>query len=213
MLYELRCKLSNIKGIYLDPGFSFALRAYHLDENGRHKGLNGESIIKILQDTHTIDFVQAVTGVSQTDFTIKRIDKGYGLKEWLVRWNSRSKNPVEISAGKHPIALAVGDRAPDLPMFELAQLAFAPANASLEVKQAGIAVTSRAYQRGLEQAVSALLGHKPGDCPVCHQEAFPPETVLMQEILAAQENGRLSMLGQAMKLFLPKLRQPHVGTK
>src|SRR5207302_3156546 len=117
----------------------------------------------------------AIAGEAQTDFIISGFDKGRGLtalggslgtEAWL--------NPA--------IAMAVGDTASDLPMFELADRCFAPSNADRWVRQSAasrmtrLTILNRPYQSGLAKAVAALVGHLPGNCSACRRPVVSEST-------------------------------------
>jgi hydroxymethylpyrimidine pyrophosphatase-like HAD family hydrolase len=212
ILNKVRGRLSNKREIYLDNDYRYAIRAYRLDADGKRTHVDNESVEEILLETDSTEQVYAIQGISQTDFMVKRIDKGYGIGEWLVNFDGSTQRPGEHHKGWKPLALAVGDSATDLPMLNLAELAYAPANASWEVKQSEIPITSGSYQRGLEQAVAKYIRHHPGSCPACALEAFPDQTAFIQDIFAAQENGTIGMLWQAIKLFARSGARFHVDT-
>lgn len=212
ILYKIRSRIANKPGIYLDNDYRFAVRAYCLDENRKQTHVDNESVEEILLETDTVDQVYAIQGLAQTDFMVKRIDKSYGLREWLVNYDRSSQYQSGAHREGKPLALAVGDSATDLPMLNLADYANAPANASWEVKQSEIPITSGPYQRGLEQAVTKYLGHRPGSCSSCAIKEFHAQTAFMQDIFAVQENGYLSMLWQAIKLLVMSGGHFHVST-
>jgi hydroxymethylpyrimidine pyrophosphatase-like HAD family hydrolase len=210
-LYKVRSKLSNKRGVFLDNDYRFSVRAYCLDGDGRRTRLDDESIEQVLLETATAVQVYAIQGVAQTDFMVKRIDKGVGLKEWLASFD-HSINDIDGEIQTyHPIRFAVGDSATDLPMFQLAALSFAPANASPEVKQAKIVETTHSVQRGMEQAVTRLIGHKPGSCSICRLGELSAHTQFMQELLVTNENGRLGMLWELARLFVTNGGRLHVS--
>jgi hypothetical protein len=99
-----------------------------------------------------------------------------------------------------PLAFAVGDTAADLPAFDLAAVAFAPAHATAVTGSAAVTVLRRAYQPGLEEAVRRVLGHRPGGCVRCRGPRLTGERELLLRVLGAQERGRLGMGMEAIRL-------------
>jgi hydroxymethylpyrimidine pyrophosphatase-like HAD family hydrolase len=132
--------------------------------------------------------VRMVHGQGQTDFVWAGADKGSGLRALAARLSAPG------------CALAVGDSASDLPLFECAALARAPRNARLGADGSGIRLTRHAYQAGLVDACSDLLGHRPGECRACHPPAFAPRTKAMLALLDLRANGLASVPGRTTTL-------------
>ncbi|WP_446222381.1 HAD family hydrolase [Nocardia sp. IBHARD005] len=120
--------------------------------------------------------VRVVVGAGQTDFVPSGMDKGTGLRALSAR------------LGGH-VALAVGDTGEDLPVFAGAVISRAPRNADDAVRAAGIPLTRGSYQSGLTQACAALLGHRPGSCPLCRLPVLAPRTAALCGVLGLRENG------------------------
>ena len=103
--------------------------------------------------------IEAVGGWAQTDFIVAGVDKGTGVRALAARLGV---------AGVRPLKLAVGDSPPDLPMFELAEIAACPASADPKVlAQPGMAIARHRFEGGLASAVASLIGHEPGGCRDC----------------------------------------------
>jgi len=132
--------------------------------------------------------VRVVRGQGQTDIGARALDKGTGLDH--------------LMAGSGALcALAVGDSASDLPMMERALLARAPRNADAQVRAAGVPLTRHAYQLGLLDACAQLLGHRPGDCPDCRPQAFPPRTRAVLAVLGLPEGGAGTVPVRSLQLL------------
>jgi hypothetical protein len=138
------------------------------------------------------DEIATIEGDCQTDFVVRAIDKGVGLRALAGA----------LGAGHEarPLAFAVGDTAADLPAFDVAAVAFAPAHARAVMRSAAVTITRRAYQAGLEEAVRSVLGHRPGACTRCRGPRLTGQRELLLRVLGAQERGRLGMAVQAMRL-------------
>ena len=126
---------------------------------------------------------------------VTTIDKGTGLRALVADLDAGGRG-----SGDKPLALAVGDTVSDLPMFDLAAMAFAPANADALVRSSAVTVLRRPYQSGLAMAAAGLLGHSPGGCPVCRDAPLSRDTRLFLAILAAQEAGTWGIAKRALLL-------------
>lgn len=175
VLEGIRAELAGLPGVHLDPRYRHAVRA-------RATG-GGPLPADLLAGLASAagPGVRVVNGQGQTDFTWAETDKGAGLRVLAARLSQPG------------CALAVGDSAPDLPMFEQAVLARAPRNARLGDTGGGVRRTKHAYQAGLLDACADLLGHRPGGCPVCRTPAFAPRTGAMLALLDLRANGMASV--------------------
>ena len=178
LLESIREELSGRPGVELDTRYRYAVRA-------RAAG-GGPLPAELLAGLTAAagPEVRVVQGHGQTDFTFAEADKGTGLRALAARLSQ---------AG---CALAVGDTASDLPLFECAALARAPRNASLGAGGGGVRLTRHAYQAGLADACGDLLGHRPGGCPACRPPAFAPRTKAMLAVLDLRANGMASVPGR-----------------
>ena len=180
LLDAIREELAGRPDVDLDTRYRYTVRA-----RARGGGpLPGELIAGLA--TAAQPGVRMVHGQGQTDFVWAGADKGSGLRALAARLAAPG------------CALAVGDSASDLPLFECAGLARAPRNARLGADGSGIRRTRHAYQAGLVDACSALLGHRPGECPACHPPAFAPRTKAMLALLDLRANGLNSVPGRTI---------------
>jgi HAD superfamily hydrolase (TIGR01484 family) len=200
-LAQLRQALAELDGIHLDPDFRYAVRAYRLDPTNQRRSLSREQVTLALTQSRAKQHVRPISGEAQTDFMMVRIDKGTGLRVLAEELGMQSQ-----AGGKKPVVLAVGDTISDLPMFELAMLACAPANADARVRKAGVKVMGRPYQSGLALAASQLLGHLPGECPTCRAPALSADAHLLLTLLGLQEQGRWGMAWRIMLLLITTVR-------
>jgi trehalose-6-phosphatase len=146
--------------------------------------------------------VRVVPGRYQSDVVAAAVDKGAGLAA-LARLLGEPGAPAAVR-------LAVGDTAADLPMLVLAEHAFAPANATAEVRRAGVEVLRQPYAAGVAAAAARVLGHPPGGCPTCRPGPHPCDTRLLLTMLDAPRAGRAGLPAAAARLAaeLAGLRQP-----
>ena len=141
-LDRVRKAAAELPGVHIDTRYRASVRC---------RRLLGESPRALAQeDTDHLSGVggaeiSTVQGYLQTDFHPASIDKGVGLKA------------VMRLLGARGTILAVGDTASDLPMLKLATRAYTPANASAEVRDAGIRLR-RPRQAGLLEAAGAEHG-------------------------------------------------------
>ena len=178
----IREELSGRPEVDLDPRYRYAVRA----EAAGGGPLPAELIASLAAAAQP--GVRMVQGQGQTDFVWAGVDKGSGLRALSDRLSAPG------------CALAVGDSASDLPLFECAELARAPRNARLGADGSRIRLTRHAYQAGLVDACGALLGHRPGECPACHPPAFAPRTKAMLALLDLRANGLASVPGRTVTL-------------
>lgn len=137
---------------------------------------------------------QLIVGEGQTDVVLPGIDKARGLSVLADRMAELSQRPVPL------LALAVGDTQADASMLRLAQLGYAPANATRGLRRQGVKVVRHAYQRGLAEAVGRLIGHQPGRCPICALPQPSDERKLLLRLLSVQEAGGAGIPLRAFQL-------------
>lgn len=168
-VHEIRRYLDAHEGIEVDRRYRYSVRA-----RSRRGPIPAELTRAITSMTDGA--VRVVVGAGQTDFVPHGIDKGTGLRALSAR------------LGGH-VALAVGDTSEDLPIFAEAVISRAPRNADDAVRAAGIPLTRGSYQSGFAQACAALLGHRPGSCPLCRLPDLSPRTAALCGVLGLRENG------------------------
>ncbi len=190
LIDRIRHQLSCRDGVQLDPRYRYAVRA-----RSRSGPLRPEQIAEVpaLADPG----VRIVHGDGQTDITVTGVDKGSGLRALAARLSDPG------------CVLAVGDSPADIPLLTQTPLARAPRNARLGDGGTGIQRTRHAYQAGLTEACTDLLGHRPGRCPTCRAPAFAPRTRAMLAILDLRAAGlatigtRTAVLG-ALRMAGPR---------
>jgi hydroxymethylpyrimidine pyrophosphatase-like HAD family hydrolase len=131
---------------------------------------------------------QFVVGQGQTDIVCPGIDKGRGFRALAARLSGPSRPN-----------LAVGDTEADLPMLNVAERAFAPANAR-GLRGRGVEVLGTSYQCGLAEAVGHLIGHQPGRCATCRPPAMESRRHRLLQLLSTQEAGPRGMPRRALQL-------------
>lgn len=199
LLDRLRDLLRAAPGVAVDDDFRFSVRAYRA---GLRRGPVPAATLDAVLDAVGADRqrLRVVPGLGQTDVVAARVDKGTGLAELARLLDSA------------PVHLAVGDSASDIPMFALAQHAYAPANADDAVRAApGVRVLGPAYAAGLAEAAAHVLGHRPGTCPQCRPAHRNRDTAALLAILDAQSGGRARLPGAALRSLVRAVRLAGAG--
>jgi hydroxymethylpyrimidine pyrophosphatase-like HAD family hydrolase len=174
-------------GYDVDPRYRYCVRV-RLD--GRRLPEDALRAVPLLADPR----LHVVHGQGQTDVTVRRLDKGHGLRV-LAR-----------HLGAVDVALAVGDSASDLPMLAQARIARAPRNADAAVRAAGVRLTRRAYRLGLVDACVELLGHLPGRCPVCRPPRPARRARALLTLLALHDGGVRTVASQTLRVAVLRAR-------
>jgi hydroxymethylpyrimidine pyrophosphatase-like HAD family hydrolase len=187
-LESVRAQIECEDGVTVNRDYRASVRAFSI-QNGHTHRLDAALIARALNSSAQ-GRIKAVHGEAQTDFTISRLDKAWGLGTLSRR----------LKADGGAVALAVGDSVSDLPMLALAERALAPANADAAVRGAGVEILSKPYQAGLAQGVARLIGHPPGGCELCRAPALPARTKFVVDVLSAREQGKLSMAATLARL-------------
>ncbi|WP_460719130.1 HAD family hydrolase [Nocardia heshunensis] len=187
LLEGVRAKLSADPRIELVAGYDHSIRA-RIDGGP----LPREMIDEVL--AFEPGELRIVEGEGQTDIVAARIDKATGLTALIER----------LPGAAH--RMTVGDSGEDLPILRSAPLSFAPRNADTRVRAAGITTTRHAYQAGLLDACTELLGHRPGGCAECRPPDFPPRTRALLAALAIRENGLPGVPLRTLRLAALRLR-------
>jgi hydroxymethylpyrimidine pyrophosphatase-like HAD family hydrolase len=193
-LEALRSALTRQPGVALDFGFRHAVRAFVITR-GRRRAIPDETAQLAIAAAGLEGRVRTFGGWAQTDFVAEGMDKGGGLRA-LARLLGAEGDP--------PLALAVGDSAPDLPMFELARVAAAPANADPALASSGWRRSKHAYGRGLAEAVAMVVGHAPGTCPECAAPSVEGDDkqLVLALLRVADRSGlrKLAAIAEALRL-------------
>jgi len=153
----LRAEIQNLPGVFIDPENRYSIRAYRF-QDGYMRPLQAAEAAAALQRAgcDRLTFVQ-----SRADTCI--VQKGAGKGQALAS--------VQAYLGcSHEPVVAIGDSAQDVEMLRAADVAYAPANASREVREliarGQCRRTSRPLQAGLLEAAMELCpaaGHSPDD--------------------------------------------------
>jgi hypothetical protein len=188
LLDRVRAEVSACPGVVVDPRYRYSVRA-----RTNAGPLPVELVSRVLALAGP--GLRVIHGRGQTDFVVAGVDKGTGLSALAAR------------LAQPGCALAVGDSPPDLPLLACASLARAPRNARHWAGAAGITLTRHAYQAGLADACTALLGHRPGHCPACRPPAFGQRTRALLAVLDLRANGLGSVPSRTAALAALEIRR------
>jgi len=179
-------------GVRLDDAYTCSVRAFVVDSRGGRRGLGPADVRAVLDDINSSSKLEVVVGESQTDFTVRGVDKGTGVRALAERLEP---------TGELPLSLAVGDSTADLPILREADLRLAPAHAATALSREGVELLPAPYQAGLALAVGRLIGHDPGSCPACRAPLLGERAELLLELLSAGEAGRLELARRFARLL------------
>jgi hydroxymethylpyrimidine pyrophosphatase-like HAD family hydrolase len=203
LLDRLRAALSRAPGTRIDEDYRYSVRAYRTGDGWGPvpaEALEG-ALASLGEDRRRL---RVVPGRYQTDVVAAAVDKGRGLRA-LVELLGRAEDSAPA------VRFAVGDTGSDLPMFAVAEQAWAPANADDAVRGSGVTVLRQAYAAGVDAAVARVLGHRPGGCPACRPARQRAGTRLLLTILDAPRAGRAGLPAATLRLAAELAARRHPG--
>jgi hydroxymethylpyrimidine pyrophosphatase-like HAD family hydrolase len=168
-LQKLRRRLRQIPGVFLDERHRHSIRAFTYQE--RPRGLlasvrsTGSATAPmptlLMTDLITepgLDLLSFQHTTIDTTVIAQGVDKGIGLialRDWVL--------------GADAEMIAVGDSEPDLPMFQAATQAYAPAHigCARQARLLGCQIVDAPHQRGLLKIARALVHPDRQYCPRC----------------------------------------------
>src|ERR1019366_5096541 len=190
-LAACRERLSVLTGVQLPDQFFASVRAFRVAADGLRTSLDDSAIESALRAAH--GELQAHRGDSQVGFVPTAIDKATGLVA------ARSL----LGAHGGSLAVAVGDSAADSSMLRAAERGFVPAHAR-HLAGGSVRATPHGFQRGFFDAVTQVLGHRPGACSTCRHIDERDGTdggALLAAVLAGLEGGRPRGAGPGPELL------------
>jgi hydroxymethylpyrimidine pyrophosphatase-like HAD family hydrolase len=153
----LRDRIQRLPGVFIDPENRYSIRAYRF-QDGYMKPL-ADAEVRAVLDPAGCGRLTWVQSTADTYIVQKGTGKGQAL----------ASVQAYLGCSGEPVA-AIGDSAPDVEMLRAADIAYAPANASKEVRELiarGLCRrTSRPLQAGLLEAAMELClaaGHRSDD--------------------------------------------------
>jgi hydroxymethylpyrimidine pyrophosphatase-like HAD family hydrolase/adenine/guanine phosphoribosyltransferase-like PRPP-binding protein len=189
-LDSVRTALQLVPGVFLNDNYRYSIRAYTF-ERGTTVPLPTLLIRELLAGLSAVrlDFLQTH---SDTAIVAKEVDKGKGLLALLEMVDQRDSETI-----------AIGDSDPDLAMFRVAHLSYAPSHISHRsvARLLGCHIASHSYQAGLLQSVQSFLHPDGGRCDCCRRASrlrVAEVGPLVWELLEAADRGPLRLLLRAL---------------
>ncbi|MET7998065.1 HAD hydrolase family protein [Amycolatopsis sp. NPDC005232] len=177
-LDRVRDALATRSDVVVDQDYQRIVRAYRRDSGTVRRALPAEVVDRVLEQVgDATTQLRTIVGDGQTDFVAAAVDKGTGLGALTAR------------LGVDAASWAIGDTAADLPMLRTARVAYAPGNADARVHGSQVPVLRRRYAAGVAQAVTLLIGHRPGTCGACRPPAHTARTRTLLTLLDASNAG------------------------
>jgi hydroxymethylpyrimidine pyrophosphatase-like HAD family hydrolase len=181
-----RCKtaIQSLPGVFVDPNYRTAVRAFRYDRNRTQGLLEGE--VREVLERAGLALLTFLPTEADTTIVPRGLNKGSGLL-----WGKK-----HLGFEGEPVA-AVGDNDQDLDMLRAADLSFAPANSSKSVHEFAAAgkckLMRQPRQRGLLEAVSQLVhpdGQLCGSCNIQLEQAHGCGA-LFQRLMEVAERSTL----------------------
>jgi hypothetical protein len=175
-----RNALSQLPGVFLDDRYQYSIRAFTYEDKGA--ALSSLPLPRLLRSVLYATF-ESTLPVPLPTLTVRQLLADLGLDRLCVQQTTLDTTvlPREVDKGSGLSALlswvglegadtvAVGDSAPDLPMFRVAGRCFAPAQISCarQARLLGCRVVREPCQRGLLRIARALAHPDGGRCRRC----------------------------------------------
>jgi len=199
----LRAALQGQPELAVDGDFTRIVRVSRAHAGRTRRGLDAETVARLLETPGTGDRLVTIPGEYQTDFATAGVSKDRALRVLLDRLDGAGRVRQDPA---QPLELAVGDGQADVGMLRLARLGIAPANADEVMRRSGATLVRRSYQAGLGEAVGRLVGHRPGACPTCQLPELAPDARGLFALLSVQEGGRQGAPSRLLGLAAGALR-------
>lgn len=187
---RLRAQIQNLPGVFIDPENRYSIRAYRF-QDGSMRPLRTAEVAAVL-DRAGFDRLTFVQSGADTYIVQKGAGKGAAL----------ASVKAYLDCSGQPVA-AIGDSDPDVEMLRAADIAYAPANASREVRaligRGECRLASRPLQRGLLEAAIELCRaarHRPDHGAAC-DDAEPAS--LLDELLRVPDRRFIERLFSALR--------------
>ncbi len=186
-----RAALARLPGIFIDPAYRYAVRAYRIvDEHTApppagqvEDALRRAGLDRLTVSPSSVDVIVLAQGV----------DKGRGL--------AAARDYLDCA--NQPVA-AIGDSDRDVPMLAAADFAFAPSSCSAAVRALGdegrCRIMAAPMQHGLLRAARELTGLRPGAVDRSGVDAGRPAPAshLMETLLHVAERSRVCQVIAAL---------------
>jgi len=182
-LNRCRTAIQSLSGVFVDPNYRTAVRAFRYERNGT-QGLSRGEVRGVLERVG-LELLTALHTDEDTTIVPRKTNKGSGLL-WAKKYLGLEGEAVA----------AIGDNDQDLHMFRAADLSFAPANSSKSVREFAAAgkctLTRQPFQRGLLEAVTQLIHFDGRRCDKCDVKLVQAGGcgALFQKLMEVAERSR-----------------------
>lgn len=151
----IRLFVTDVDGVLTDGRLDYGVSC---EDRKTFDVKDGQGIVMLMQRGVTVAFV---TGRGSHALTARAAELGVERVHQKVRDKAEVVSAMQSELGITPAeTAAMGDDLPDLAMFGLASLTFAPADAEIEVQEAATVVTRRDGGRGaFRDAARHVLQH------------------------------------------------------
>lgn len=199
-LDKLRSALRQIPGVFLNDDYRYSIRAYTYDR-GRSVPLPAILVQDVIAGAG-LDGLAIHHTYTDTTILASETDKGRGMLALL-----------DLAGMKDAKTHAVGDSAPDLPMFRVATHSFAPGQISCRATAELLKcqVASRKYQPGLLECAQAIVRRnsmRVQSEPLTKSNHSPHERYFLRLLEIADQSPTASLL---QAVFDPMAMQAFVA--
>ncbi len=193
-LERLRTELRGCAGVEVNDDYAFGIRAFVRNDAGARRPVPDAVLADAQQAARAQDTV-AIVGDAQTDLVGAGISKGVGIRVLLDGLGAPPR-----------LAFAVGDTAADVTLLSAAERPYAPGHGKDALGDVAT-VVRQPYQAGFAAAVGALIGHSPGDCPLCAVPAGSRDRDVLLGLLGLREAGIERMPARLARLAAPRSKR------
>jgi hydroxymethylpyrimidine pyrophosphatase-like HAD family hydrolase/hypoxanthine phosphoribosyltransferase len=183
-------EIQNLPGVFIDPENRYSIRAYRF-QDGSMRPLKSAEVEAAVERT----------GCGRLTFVQSRADT-YIVQKGAGKGQALASVQAYLGCSGEPVA-AIGDSAPDVEMLRVADIAYAPANASREVREliarGECRKTSRPLQAGLLEAAMELClgtGYSPDEAAP-YDDAEPAS--LLDELLQTPDRHPVARIFSALR--------------
>lgn len=173
-----RARIAALDGFELNPLFEHSVRCAHITRGGRLTDPEREALAGALDGLE--GRLTVIGGRNQVDVVARSVTKETGMRAVLST----------VSPEGSRVRAAVGDTAPDRPLLEMAERAYAPGNADRSLRAGRVTALRPRFQAGVAEAVAREIGHRPGACAACRPVPADATRRLLLDALSLDEAGR-----------------------
>lgn len=186
---RLKNALQKIPGVFVNEQYQYSIRA--ITYCGERTAPLPRQMIEELMASLRVDRLHLMQNETDTTILAKEVNKGTGLRA-LLEWIGQPD--LE--------AIAIGDTAPDLSMFQVAKRSFAPGQIRCRdaARMLGCRIARRSWQPGLLEIARELAHPGARRCAQCRavERAWPRNRGLLIRLLQRADTNHLLLLLHAL---------------